>query len=126
MLPGPTRPNTAELEHESDINRRGIERAERHDIPGIFNMIGTIESKLIDGVIGHSDLVEAGTGVQGDEMELAIMRAKILNGIGARGDRNFEGQGKRVELAIRDTEPPNEILNVDYVFLVWFGGKNDH
>ena len=51
--------------------------------PATIHVIGTIEGKLIDGVVDHSDLVEAGASVQGDEMELAIVGAKILNGIGA-------------------------------------------
>ena len=100
MLLDSARPNTAELEHEGDINRRGLERAERHDIPSIFNVIGTIESKLINGVVSHNNLVEAGTSVQIDEMELAIMGVKILNGSGARGEGDFEGEGERIELAI--------------------------
>ena len=45
-------------------------------------MIGTIEWKLINGVLGSDNLVKARTSVQSDEMEFTIMRTKILDSIG--------------------------------------------
>ena len=119
-------PNTAKLEHEGDIHRRGIERFKRHDIPSIFNMIGAIESKLINGIFGHNNLVKAQASVQGDEVELAIVGAKVLDSIGAQRNRDFERKGEQVELAIRDTEPPNKIVYVNDILLMRFRGEHDH
>ena len=54
------------------------------------------------------------------------MGAKILNSIGTERDGNFEGKDERVELAIRDTETPDEMVDVNYVFLMRFGGEHNH
>ena len=91
-------PHTTKLKHEGDIHRGGIERTKRHDVPRVFNMIGAIKSELINSIFGHNNLVKTRASIQGDEVELAIVGAKVLDGVSARRNRDFKREVSELSL----------------------------
>lgn len=70
--------------------------------------------------------MEAGLGIDTDPEEASSSRGKIVNGFVTAGNWEAVDEGDGVQQAVRDTETPDEVIDIGDVLLVGLGGQDDH
>ena len=119
-------PFLAHEEHEDSIAGRGVNRPKRHDVEGVEGAIGTCKCKFLPVGPTDANLVETRFGVNTDPIQASGTRGKVVNGFVAAWDRKTVHKCNRVEAAVGDTEAPDEVFDILYVFLMGFWGKDNH
>ena len=109
----------ADHTHDGGVHSGGVERAEGHDLEGIFEGVGSKESELFDIGFPNSNLMVTRLGVETDEVEAtAGAVAEVVQSVVATRDRVQERESDSVERAVVDAEAPDEFVNIVAVLLV--------
>ena len=113
-------------EHESGVASGSVDRSEGHNVEGVQLAVGACEAEFVAVRVADADLVETGFGVDADPIEAAGARSEVVNSLVTAGDGKVVDEGDGVEAAVGDAETPDEVGNVGDVFLMGFGGEDDH
>lgn len=112
--------------HQGSVDRGGIAGSEWHNGEAVFSVVGGKKGKFFLVTVPDMNLVVSSSGIKGDEEEVTVVIAKVVNGIITARDGVCEGQSDGVELAVADTHAPNKFIDVLNMFLVGFWCKHHH
>jgi hypothetical protein len=110
--------------HHTSIKTRRVARAKRHNAEAVLHIIGRKESELVLVAVTDSDLMIAAASVEANEIQFPSGVAEVVNRIFAARDGIFERKGNAVEFPIRDAHAPDEIVDIDNIFLMRLGSEN--
>jgi hypothetical protein len=111
--------------HHTGIKRGCVTRPKRHDTKTILFIVRSKESELLLVTLTNHDLVIPSLVVEGDKEQSAGRVTEIVKGVVATRNGIFKREGDLVQATIRDTQAPDKICDVQDMFLMRLGSKND-
>jgi hypothetical protein len=111
--------------HHTSIECGSIARSERHNTEAIFSVIGCKESQLLLVTMMDGDLMVYRFVVESNKIYPPCRVTEIVNIIVTARDRVFKRQSDLIEATVGDAHAPNEVQNIEDMFLMRFCGEDN-